>query len=616
MDPSSSSPSLSRSKYDVFLSFRGQDTRHTIISHLYHALCQKGISTFHDRSELKSGDRRDKLFEAIEGSRVAIIMFSENYARSKWCLNELAKIMEQQKLDKIKALPIFYRVSPGEVRLHEKDTGEKGCYQIAMEVMETRYHDDPEMVERWRKALWLGGDLIGYPMGIGQDENSVVQDTVKAVLKTLNRVPLEVATYPVGIDRHVKEIKKLLHIDPHANDVLMLGLHGQGGAGKTTLSKGICNDIAKEFDSWCFLRDIRKRASNIIDGLEHLQLMLLRDLLSEEGLTVSSVDQGKHLIKERLSNKRVLVILDDVDDGSQFDALAGNLNWFGAGSRIIITTRNRHVLSLDRVQHVYHVDLLSKEEATTLFRLHAFSKIQGQTNIDQKLVDSFVQYAKGLPLALEVLGRYLRGRGAKEWEGKLKELANSPDPTINSALKISLEGLEDPHKEMFLDVACFFKGWNAEDVEKILDSCGFVTSLGMNILIERSLVKVVDGKIEMHDLQEEMGQSIIRGVCFKDRSRIWRYDDFLEILSEDSGTTQAVEGIVLNFSEKKVLDVESTIEFDSSSKLVGLDIERSQVHDMKGTGFEELKYVNLSRMSATLLERAMLSVQEKSFQNG
>ncbi|KAI4364299.1 hypothetical protein MLD38_020410 [Melastoma candidum] len=506
MDPSSSSPSLSPSKYDVFLSFRGQDTRHTIISHLYHALCQKGIRTFHHRSELKSGDRRDKLFEAIEGSRIAVIMFSENYARSKWCLNEPAKIMDQQKLDKIKALPIFYRVSPGEVRLHKKENGEKGCYQSAMEEMEARYRDDPKMVQRWREALWLGGDLIGYPMGNGQDENSVVQDTVKAVLKTLNRVPLDVATYPVGIDRHVKEIKKLLHIDPHANDVLMLGLHGQGGAGKTTLSKGICNDIAKEFDSWCFLRDIRKRASKVIDGLEHLQLMLLRDLLSEEGLTVSSVDEGKQLIKERLSNKRVLVILDDVDDWIQFDALAGNLNWFGAGSRIIITTRNSRVLSSDRVQHVYPLNLLLEEEATNLFRLHAFGNIQGQTKIDQKLVDRFVKYANGLPLALEVLGRYLRGRGAKDWKGKLKELANSPDPAINSVLKISFEGLQDQHKEMFLDVACFFKGWNAGDVEKILDSCGFVTSLGMNILIERCLVKVVDGKIQMHDLLEEMGQ--------------------------------------------------------------------------------------------------------------
>ncbi|KAI4385123.1 hypothetical protein MLD38_003182 [Melastoma candidum] len=533
---STSSSPMSRRNYEAFLSFRGIDARHTIISHLYRALRQKGVRTFQDSEELEPGDWRDELFGAIEGSRIAIIMFSENYARSRWCLNELEKIMELKELGKLKVLPIFYRVSPAEVRLQEKDNGERGCYQVAMDEMEVKHGKDSETVKRWKRALQDGGDLIGIPLDQGQDEGKVVQEVVRHVLKTLNRVPLEVAKHPVGIGRHLKAIRPLLHIDPHVNRVCIVGLLGQGGVGKTTISKAICNSIAHMFDSWCFLPNVRETASRVSNGLAHLQLTLLRDLLSEETLVVPSVDAGKQLIKERLRNKRVLVILDDVDEWTQFDALAGNLNWFGKGSRIIITTRNSHVLSSVRVRHIYHVKLLQKKEANNLFRLHAFGGMQENINIDQDLIDSFVKYAGELPLALEVLGGFLRGRRASEWKGKLKELAKSPDKTINSVLKKSFDGLEETHKEMFLDAVCFFKGWSIAEVEKILDSCDFVTSLGMAILVERCLVTVVHGKIQIHDLLGAMGQSMVRGKYLRGNgipSRVWLYEDFVDILSED-----------------------------------------------------------------------------------
>lgn len=369
-----------------------------------------------------------------------------------------------------------------------------------------------------------------------QDEGNLVQEVVEKVLKLLNRVPLEVAKYPVGMARHLTAIRPMLHMDPHVSDVYMVGLLGLGGVGKTTLSKAICNDIANRFDSWCFLPNVRETSTRVFNGLVLLQQTLLRDLLSEEKLTMSSIDGGKQLIKERLCNKRVLVILDDINELNQLDALAGNSNWFGEGSRIIITTRNEWVLGSDRIRHVYPVELLDKEEANNLFRLHAFGERQENINIDRALISSFLVYAGALPLAIVVLGEYLRGRSQFEWEGRLKEIAASPDKTINSVLKISFDGLEENHKEMFLDVACFFKGWNIGDVEKILDSCGFATSLGIKILVERSLVTVDHGKIQMHDLLEAMGQNIIRDEYLKGNrmlSRVWLYEDVLDILSKN-----------------------------------------------------------------------------------
>ncbi|KAI4385124.1 hypothetical protein MLD38_003183 [Melastoma candidum] len=345
--------SVEVARYDVFLSFRGPDTRDTIISHLYEALCQKGVETFKDNEKLEAGQRRSELFEAIKGSCIAVVMFSENYANSKWCLDELKTIMERKEMNLIAVIPIFYRMSPREVRLYNKENGSKGCYQIAIEEMEAKYGEkNPKMVESWKKALWKGGDLIGFSLRQGDDEGSLVKKVVGKVLKILNRVPLEVAENPVGMTSRLEDVKPFLHIDPHTEDVSVLGILGLGGVGKTTLSKAILKEHFHKFDDWCFLPNIREE-SGALNGLALLQQKLLRKLLAQENLTVSSVDEGKVLIKERLRSKAVLVILDDVDKYDQFDALAGDLNWFGKRSRIIITTRDRHMLPSDRVQHVY-----------------------------------------------------------------------------------------------------------------------------------------------------------------------------------------------------------------------------------------------------------------------
>ncbi|KAL7261341.1 hypothetical protein ACSBR1_006899 [Camellia fascicularis] len=84
------SPSSSQFRYDVFLSFRGIDTRHNFISHLYKELIREGIETFKDDSELERGKEiSPDLLEAIEESRYSIVVISKNYVSSKWCLDEL-----------------------------------------------------------------------------------------------------------------------------------------------------------------------------------------------------------------------------------------------------------------------------------------------------------------------------------------------------------------------------------------------------------------------------------------------------------------------------------------------------------------------------------------------
>ncbi|XP_021981063.1 toll/interleukin-1 receptor-like protein [Helianthus annuus] len=114
-----------RFKYDVFLSFRGEDVRKTVVDHLYHALVKKGIITYKDDDTIKKGERiSEQLMRSIEDSRFYIIVFSKNYASSSWCLDELVKIMECQKMTERTAFPVFFDVEPTEVRHQSGAVGE------------------------------------------------------------------------------------------------------------------------------------------------------------------------------------------------------------------------------------------------------------------------------------------------------------------------------------------------------------------------------------------------------------------------------------------------------------------------------------------------------------
>lgn len=153
----SSSSSNPRLNYDVFLSFRGEDTRNTFTGHLYNALTQAGIRTFMDEPELRRGDEiSSSLVRAIEESRVAIIVVSRNYASSRWCLDELVKILDCRRTTSQLVVPIFYDVVPSDVR-HQT-----GSFQIAFEGHEQRFAAQMEIVARWRAALTEAANLSGY----------------------------------------------------------------------------------------------------------------------------------------------------------------------------------------------------------------------------------------------------------------------------------------------------------------------------------------------------------------------------------------------------------------------------------------------------------------------
>ncbi|XP_059455228.1 disease resistance protein Roq1-like [Corylus avellana] len=388
----SSSSSTSRWRYDVFLSFRGEDTRLNFTAHLHKALDQKGIKTFIDDDELKRGEEISQaLLKAIEESRISIVVFSQNYASSKWCLDELMKIVE---IEGQTVLPVFYKVDPSDIRHHKNNYGE------ALAKHAERFNDD-EKVAKWKAVLTQVANLSGWHLENYMNEAKFIEELVHQVSGIVNHTYLHVAKHPVGIKSRAQKIISLLSIH-EKKDVRMVGILGAGGIGKTTIAKDIFNSISSQFEGSCFLSNVGETP------LVELQNTLLLKILGPK-VVVYSDGEGIIKIKERLCSKRILLILDDVGSKrAQLDKLAGEVDWFGLGSRIIITTRDSKVLASHGVVDdlIYEVKELDRKEALELFCWNAF---KGDKPIDGflKLVEDAISYVGGLPLALEVLGSYL-----------------------------------------------------------------------------------------------------------------------------------------------------------------------------------------------------------------
>ncbi|KAF7851813.1 hypothetical protein BT93_L2658 [Corymbia citriodora subsp. variegata] len=524
---SPSSSSEAKWRFDVFINFRGEDVRYGFVTDLHRCLIHGKINAYIDSEDLRRGDEISELMKAIDESRIAVLFFSENYASSRWCLDELVKVMECRRLKEQRVLPVFYKVKPGDIR------GLRGSYGDALTGYEKKSGQDSERVKKWREALIEAADLSGwhYDPGQSQNETEFIEMIVKEISTIVKRVPLSVAKYPVGVRCRVEEVMSLLSMG--SDDVRMIGIWGPGGVGKTTISKAVYNSIFDQFDGCSFLANVRETSSRP-DGLIHLQNKLLSQILWKETLSVLGVDRGANLIRDILCSRKILLVLDDVDHRDQLNALAGEREWFGKGSRIIITTRDKRVLTFYRIHQVYGVKPLDQGEAFDLLSSYAFPGNQPK-DISRDLIYNILGYANGLPLAIVVLGPFVKDRSREEWESTLEKLAESPNKDINSVLKISFDALEDNERDIFLDIACFFKGRERKYVTRVLDSCGLSTLIGIQILIERSLVTIVhDHTVQMHDLIQQMGQDVIKRECLNDpgkRSRLWCYDDVYEVLS-------------------------------------------------------------------------------------
>ncbi|KAH0660646.1 hypothetical protein KY285_029254 [Solanum tuberosum] len=550
-------------KYDAFLSFRGDDTRNNFVAHLFKRLQDIGINVFKDDVKLERGKIiSTELLKAIEESRTAIIIFSEDYASSTWCLEELTMIVECVDKKEQKAYPVFYNVEPSDIRMKTKSSSFAKALEKHREDFkanfeefatkheadlalrkkdETNYKDNLEKVQRWKDALHRAAGIAG--LNVRKTANGNEADSVDKIINDNFRIMHHTVSatekYLVGMESRMGEVESLLKF--RSSDVCFIGIWGIGGVGKTTVARKYFDKVSHQFQGSCFLANVREESKK--HGLMYLQKTLLSRLLKEKSMNMASFYEGADMIKRRLCHCKFLIVFDDVDDEDQLEYLVGNHDWFGGGSIVITTTRNQDLLR--RHDQLYSVPELAKNEAIEVFSWHAFQKPTPDKEF-LKLSKSVVDYSKGLPLALKVLGSFLYKRGITEWRSALDRLKDTGYEKIAKQLSLSLDGLSHEEKNIFLDMACFFRGRKRDDVITILNSFGFRSEIGTDILIQKSLLYISEGMVEMHDLIEQMGQQVARSVDQDkpwNHSRLWHEQDIKTVFSANQ-RTESIKGIM------------------------------------------------------------------------
>ncbi|KAK3427717.1 hypothetical protein EUGRSUZ_F03887 [Eucalyptus grandis] len=468
-------------------------------------------------------------------------------------------------------LPIFYDVDPKDVKLRTQ------LYHDALGKHEEKFAHD---VPRWKEALTEVAKISGLDLknkgnvfpsfsryGIekieregmrnqrdnlygshGEIINAIVNKVMTKLMKRMTTLP----DYLVGIHDQVEAIMDLLNEGSH--DIRYLVIHGMGGIGKTTLASVIFNQISNKFEGYSFLSNVREsmRHGKTID----LQKQLLSEILQGQSPEIhNSIDVGINIIRERFRRKKVLIVIDDVDKWDQLTKLAGKSNWFGAGSKIIITTRDINFLPIKEEEEeegsfqahskefeIYQMKEMDSSYALELFSQHALGMNfppPHYEDISRKITDK----TGGLPLALEVVGSSLFGKSRVIWKETLKKLDSVPEKEVFVRLKISYDMLEDAQKEIFLDIACYFIGHKKLLPYYMWKASGYFPKIGLLLLSRMSLIKIEeDDTLWMHDQLRNFGREIIR---LEDndpqkRSRLWMLDDTLNVVQRKEASEKIV----------------------------------------------------------------------------
>ncbi|XP_010449699.1 PREDICTED: protein SUPPRESSOR OF npr1-1, CONSTITUTIVE 1 isoform X2 [Camelina sativa] len=529
----SSSSSHSR-RYDVFPSFRGEDVRDSFLSHLLKELKRKTI-TFIDNEIERSRPIGPELLLAIRESRIAIVVFSENYASSTWCLNELVEIHKcYMELD-LMVIPIFLHVDPSEVR---KQTGEFG-----KDFHKTCKGKSEDAIQSWKQALADVANLAGENLRNWPNEAAMIEKVTHDILKT-SMTPSDDFGDFVGIEAHVEELNSLLCLE--SEEARVVGILGTSGIGKTTIARALYNQLSSHFHLRAF-EACRRTIGDDYSQKLYWEEQLLSNILDEKDLKIEKVGT----VKERLKEKKVLIVLDDVDDLELLKTLVGQTGWFGSGSRVIVITQDRRILEAHKIELIHEVEFPSELLALKIFCRSAFAQDTPPDGFMELAVE-VAKLAGNLPLGLSVMGSSLRGMNKDQWMMMLPMLRNDLDGKIEKTLKVSYNRLDRKERDLFLHIACLFNGVQVWYINDLLRDN---TDIRLIMLAKKSLIRMTThpetDTVVMHNLLQKLGREIIRGESDSPERRRFLVDieDIRDVLVDNDDTgKKTVLGIYLDAS--------------------------------------------------------------------
>ncbi|KAG7575895.1 NB-ARC [Arabidopsis thaliana x Arabidopsis arenosa] len=523
---------------------------------------RKGITPFID-NEIKRGESiGPELIRAIRGSKIAIILLSRNYASSSWCLDELAEIMKCREELGQTVMAVFYKVDPSHVK---KLTGDFG--EVFRKTCASKTNDD---IGRWRQALAKVATIAGYHSSNWDNEAAMISKIATDISNKLNNSASS-SDFDglVGMRAHFEKMEPLLCLD--SDEVRMIGICGPSGIGKTTIARVAYNHLSNSFQLSVFMENIKEIYTRPCSDDYSTKLCFQKQFMSQ--ITNQKDIEIPHLgvAQDRLKDKKVLVVLDGVDQLVQLDAMVKETWWFGPGSRIIITTQDQKLFRVHGINHIYKVDFPATDEALQILCMHAFGQKFPKDGFEE-LAREVTRLAGKLPLGLRVMGSYFRRMSKQEWTNALPKLRTSIDTEIESILKFSYDVLDDGDKDLFLHIACIFNYVSIENLEAHLAKKFLDVRQGLNVLAEKSLISIHAGVIIMHNLLAQLGRDIVRKQSVREpgqRQFLVDSREICELLTDDAVPLRNLRWMDLSSS----VNLKELPDLSTATNLQQLDLE-------------------------------------------
>ncbi|KAK4802050.1 hypothetical protein SAY86_000253 [Trapa natans] len=500
-------------------------------------MVRAGLRVFRDDDELAVGDKIDAILDAISKSEICVPVFSETFPESKWCLREVKRMVDFNKT----IVPIFHKVSVDDVKLKTPRYDE---------FMKKHQQTSPkEKVDEWKAALRAATENKGRVL-LNEGYSDFCKDVISEVLKRLGPRERVHADDLIGVEDQLRQLGKMLDVGS-SGIVQYICVHGMGGIGKTALSKVVFSKFSWRFDSWKFFEKVREECS-VAGGLKKLKKKLIKDI--EKSI------QGK---------RKLLLVLDDVDKCNQIEELAGQHIGYGAGSVIIVTTRDKDILrrcsgvTRDQI-NPFEMNCLGSKDALRLFCKNAFDRDTPPDDFES-LSDEVVAITGRLPLSLIVMGSFLRGQNNEIWEEAIKRSKEILDKDVKEVLKISYDKLDYDQQQIFLDLACLpICRDKPSRMMAMWEACKFHPRYSLSVLESKSLIKILrsdredsymldygwgNNEIWIHDHLLDLGRDIISRdgkLTLTERSRLWLEDEAYKVLRSQNADRKKVEALSLD----------------------------------------------------------------------
>ncbi|XP_059448911.1 disease resistance protein RPV1-like [Corylus avellana] len=358
--PSSSKPPDPRWDYDVYLSFIGDETSYDFMYYLFGGLERNGVVTFRERPP--GGENIPTLMlKAIQRSRIFIVVLSQGYVCSEYCLNELVEIVHRRNIIDHIFFPILYQLGPSDVQKRIETLEE--VFPRSEEQFGTGVDQYDQRMQGWRAALT---EVMNSSDQILHDDANGSMGILKSVEEVLDAVctRLNIPRNTLRMDSCVEMMTDFLHLE--TSEIYIVGMSCMDEILKETLIGVVYSQIYHGFERTSLILDITE-ISKEPNGLVHLQEQLLGDIVGMNQVNINNADEGIRLIKEAIQGKRVLIVLDNVDELKQLHTLIGNSKCFGPGSKVIAVSRENQLRAELEAHGIYDVEDLPEWKSPQLF---------------------------------------------------------------------------------------------------------------------------------------------------------------------------------------------------------------------------------------------------------